>query len=231
MDDVALDLKNNIGRGKDKMTGLLLKDLLNLKRLAKQYLLILAVMCVWAAAMKNAGFVSLYMTLCASMLVLTSFSYDEYAHFERYALTMPVDRRMLVREKYLLMFLLVAGGTILGMVLGGVMALVFKGEMEELLVTSLVIGCVFMNVYSLIIPVIYKLGVEKARMVMIVAYMGLFVGVFGTAKLLKATGVLGTMGEPAYLETLIPAVAMAVTAIVFACSYFVSLRVVGRREW
>ncbi len=213
------------------MTGLLLKDLLNLKKLAKQYLLILAVMCVWAAAMKNTSFVSVYMTLCASMLVLTSFSYDEYAHFERYALTMPVDRRVLVREKYLLMFLLVAGGTILGMLLGGVMTLVLKGEMEEMLVTSLVIGCVFMNVYSLIIPAIYKLGVEKARMVMIVAYMGLFVGVFGVAKLLKATGAIGTIGEPAYLETLIPAAAVAVTAIVFACSYFVSLRVIGKREW
>lgn len=210
------------------MMGLLLKDLLNLKRLAKQYVLILAVMCIWAFTMKNTGFISMYMVLCSSMLVLTTFSYDEYAHFEKYALTMPIDRGALVKEKYMLLLMLVAGGTILGMLLGGVVTAAFKGDMEETLVTSLAIGCVFMNVYSIVIPVIYKVGVEKARMVMIVVYMGLFLGVFGAAKLLKDIDIIRI---PAYVETLIPVAALAVSAIVFVCSYLTSLRIVGKREW
>lgn len=62
------------------------------------------------------------------MLVLTTFSYDEHAHFEKYTLTMPVGRGTLVKKKYMLLLLLVAGGTILGMILGGVMTAVFKGD-------------------------------------------------------------------------------------------------------
>lgn len=73
-------------------------------------------------------------------------------------------------------------------------------------------------------------------MVMIVVYLGLFTGVFGMVKLLKGMGTMGITAYtgtwvPAYAGIWIPAAALAVTAVVFAGSYLVSLRIAGKREW
>ena len=50
-----------------------------------------------------------------SMLILTSMGYDEAAGFDKYALTLPVNREDLVRTKYLLLLLLLAAGFVVGM--------------------------------------------------------------------------------------------------------------------
>lgn len=210
------------------MSGLLLKDLLNLKRLAKQYLVILAAMFVWGVFMKNASFVTMYVVLCGSMVVLTSFSYDEYAHFEKYALTMPITRDTLVKEKYLLMLMLVAGGTALGIGLGAVLTVFLKESILELMVTGLGIGGVFLVVYSAIVPLIYKMGVEKARMCMVGIYIGLFALVFGTLKLIQMGNGISL---PGYMWALLPAVGIAAIAVIFAGSFLISLQIVRKKEW
>ncbi len=210
------------------MSGLLLKDLLNLKRLAKQYLVILAAMFVWGAFMKNASFVSMYVVLCGSMVVLTSFSYDEYAHFEKYALTMPITRDTLVKEKYLLLLMLVGGGTALGIGLGAVLTVILKESILELSISGLAIGAVFLVVYSVIVPLIYKMGVEKARMCMVGIYIGLFALVFGTLKLVQ----LGNgLRLPGYLGILLPAAGVLAVVVIFVCSFGISLRIVRKKEW
>ncbi len=210
------------------MSGLLLKDLLNLKRLAKQYLVILAAMFVWGAFMKNAYFVSMYVVLCGSMVVLTSFSYDEYAHFEKYALTMPITRDTLVKEKYLLLLMLVGGGTALGIGLGAVLTVILKESILELNISGLAIGAIFLVVYSVIVPLIYKMGVEKARMCMVGIYIGLFALVFGTLKLVQ----LGNgLRLPGYLGVLLPAAGVLAVVVIFVCSFWISLRIVRKKEW
>ena len=65
------------------MKGLLLKDLYNLKRIGKQYLLILAFYTIWCVFMKNESMFSMMIILTSSMTVLTSLSFDEAAHFDK----------------------------------------------------------------------------------------------------------------------------------------------------
>lgn len=210
------------------MRGLLLKDILNLKRLAKQYLVILMAMFVWAAFMKNASFVTMYVVLCGSMVVLTSFSYDEYAHFEKYALTMPVTRDTLVKEKYLLLLMLVGGGTVLGIGLGAVLTVILREPVLELAVSGAAIGAVFLVVYSVVVPLIYKMGVEKARMCMVGIYIGLFALVFGTLKLVQ----LGKGIElPGRLDILLPVAGILVMVAVVIGSFRISLGIVRKKEW
>ena len=211
------------------MTGLLLKDLLNLKKVMKQYLLILLAMSVWAYMSENLMFVCRYVTLCSSMLVLTSFSYDEYAHFDKYALTMPIGKRTLVQAKYVLLLLCVGGGTVLGLLAGCIMNLILQGDLVEMLVTGLVISSVFFVTYSLVLPVIFKLGVEKARLAMVAIYLLIFVVVYGAAKMMDAGST--SIPELSAIPWLILAGVVSICVIAALVSYFISLKIIEKKEW
>ena len=210
------------------MIGLLLKDLLNLKKVVKQYLLILAAMSVWAYFAGNPGFVCMYVVLCSAMLVLTSFSYDEYAHFEKYALTMPIGKKTLVQEKYLLLLLTVVGGTVLGLGTGALMNLALNQKLSEILIMGLGVGCVFLVSYSLVLPMIFKNGVEKARLTMVGIYVVMFLAVYAMAKLLSAGRALEVLAR---LEHVLPVIILAVVLGIFAGSYRISLKIIERKEW
>lgn len=210
------------------MKGLLLKDFYNLSRMGKKYLLICAVMCIWAFTMKNPGFISMYITICSSMMVLSSFSYDEYSKFEKYALTMPIEKKTLVQEKYALMLIAVVGGTLAGIPLSGLLNLIVKEDFMELIAVAIVLGSVFLITYSVIFPTIFKEGVEKARMQMVGVYMVIFIAIFLFAKSLGQTEGFSSFH---FLNWMVPAGAMLVAAIVFVLSYVKSLKVIEKKEW
>ena len=212
-----------------------MKDLLNMKRLVKQYLLILAAMCVWSVGMKNPSFVTMYMVLCTSMLVLTSFSYDEQGQFEKYALTMPVTRKTLVRSKYALYLMMVLGGMLLGTLAGhGIGSLLgLNGREEGMTETGVVIGALFLIVYGILIPVIYKIGVEKARLLMAGIYLALFGLIYGLMWLGKRGGfaVEATGMSEEQLVRLASYCLLLLALLLSAVSYLVSLRIVERKEF
>ena len=82
------------------MKGLLLKELYILK--GKQYLLILAFLLIWAISTKSFSFIIVYVALIGSQIAMSTMAADEAVSFSRYALTMPIDRKMLIKTKYML---------------------------------------------------------------------------------------------------------------------------------
>ena len=124
--------------------------------------------------------------------------------------------------------MLVGGGTALGIGLGAVLTVILKESILELSISGLAIGAVFLVVYSVIVPLIYKMGVEKARMCMVGIYIGLFALVFGTLKLVQ----LGNgLRLPGYLGILLPAAGVLAVVVIFVCSFGISLRIVRKKEW
>ena len=69
------------------MKGLLLKDIYNLRKVGKQYILILAFFTVYCFFLKNPSFFPMMTVMSFSMLILTSMGYDEAAGFDKYAAT------------------------------------------------------------------------------------------------------------------------------------------------
>ncbi len=84
------------------MKGLLLKELYILKGFGKQYLLILAFLLIWAISTKSFSFIIIYVALIGSQIAMSTMAADEAVSFSRYALTMPIDRKMLIKTKYML---------------------------------------------------------------------------------------------------------------------------------
>lgn len=211
------------------MRGLLLKDFYNISKLGKQYAVIFLVMTVWAYFMKNPSFICLYAILCTANLVLSSLSFDENAKFDKYVLTMPVKKELLVQEKYVLMFLLVGFGTICGILLAQIMNLMIPTEdFVEMAVSALAIAVFFLISHSLIFPKIFREGVEKARIPLIGIYMLIFAVVYLGVKYLQKNAILKLILENPWLAL---AGLLLLTAGVIAVSYKRSIKVIREKEW
>ena len=78
------------------MKGLLIKDILNMKNYMKQLILLLIFFMAYGVFLKNGTFVGSMITLMLSMQVITTMSYDEYAKWDKYALTMNINRKDVV---------------------------------------------------------------------------------------------------------------------------------------
>ena len=98
------------------------------------------------------------------LLPITSLSFDERSGWEKLALSMPVTRRQLVLSKYLL-------GALLSLIVAVVDALIFIALPGRDPATSLLTcgaflctGLIFLDI---ILPILFKVGTEKARLIMI----------------------------------------------------------------
>ena len=84
------------------MTGLILKDLLNLKKQGKVYLILIIFYFAIGLVNENSSMFASMMTMVAVLIPITAMAYDERCKWDRYALTMPVSRKDMVMSKYLL---------------------------------------------------------------------------------------------------------------------------------
>lgn len=149
------------------MKGLLLKDILNLKQQAKIYLLIILVWMALAFTGSGASFFSGVIAMFSVLIPVSAIAYDEKAKWERYALTMPISRLDLVLSKYLLTFFCAAVGTVFAIVVSLTMTKDIKESFGTPLIT-MSIGIIFACV---ILPIIFRFGVEKGRMLMMVVLL------------------------------------------------------------
>ena len=213
------------------MKGLLLKDLFNLRRIMKQYFFVAALMFVWSVFLKNQMLFSMIMIMYSMMMLLTTMSFDESSQFNKYALTMPVTRRELAGEKYILMLLLMLAGIAVGFVGGGILSLFSKGGVSwlsaENMVSIAAVSGVYVLGFSVLLPMIFKYGVEKSRLLLAIIYLLVFGVLYGTASFIRQKGLVISENQIVVLAVLCIVFCFAV----FVVSWFVSVRIMEKKEW
>lgn len=145
------------------MIGLLMKDILNLRKQGKVLGLLFVFYLVMALSSDNPYMFLSIVSLLMVMLTMTSMAYDERSHWERYALTMPVSRKTLVLSKYLLGFLLMLAAGLLNILF---LLIVSKETIAESVVYTLGVMGIALFFMSLILPILFRYGVEKGRLLM-----------------------------------------------------------------
>jgi hypothetical protein len=134
---------------------------------------------------------------------------------------MPVSRRDLVVSKYLLGVLLSLAGLVLNLTFQFVFA---KASLADGLLVSLALFGVGLFFLSLMLPINFKWGVEKGRILMMVVLFGPTILI----TLLPRMGV--AMPDEQFLQSLmyiLPAAAIAL----FAISVWISLRIYEKKEF
>lgn len=207
------------------MKGLIATDLYALK---KQLLISGAVGALYLGIAVFADNVSMvvFLIMFGAMMPISAFTFNEQCHWDTYANTLPVRRRDFVGAKCVmgLGFMLVA--TVLSCC-GVVLANVVNGRaFYEGLIMQPVAGCVGLIYVSAFLVLIFKLGVERARMFMV---MALLIPAFGVLYL-QRSGMLGAIFSKPLDMNLILCVLVLATVAIFAGCYLVCLGIYKRKE-
>lgn len=212
------------------MKGLLLKDLYNMKVFSKTLFALVAMMAVFGVMMNNPSYICA-MTIVMSLSVsMNGIALDEKAHWDQYAMTFPVTRRMLVLEKMILMVSITLAGGVLAIVLGGTMTVVTGGNLPLLLLGCVTGMGVVMIMQSVLMPILLKLGTENARFAMIAVLAApavLIVLVVRSGKI-----PMEVLEENVYFWIRMGSGLMVLAGIVaLFVSYWISVRIYEKKEW
>lgn len=211
------------------MKALLRKDWLVMKAQYKIYLVICMIFCLFGLA-PNSSIVSSYSILIASTICINLLQTDETSHFLTYADTTPLSRRMVVGEKYVLTLLIIGSTSVLSFVLQCLSGLV-TGEIAVRFHEGLWSFCMYILVGTLMngltMPLLYRFGVMKGRLVMLFLYggiAGLMAGGYIGVVLEKNTG--GMVGSLAPVAIL----ALVSLVVLYPLSYKLAVRWYEKRE-
>lgn len=159
------------------MKSLILKDLFNIGHNAKSMLFILV---VFAIALIPFSGVESYILVCAilcSMMIVTTFSFDDNSKWTRYSMIMPISKKDLVAGKFIVLAIFCAIGSLFGLIVGFIGGLITNkisfnllgvGELLFLTLVAWVISLIF---GSMSIPLVFKFGAEKGRVLLLVSFL------------------------------------------------------------
>lgn len=162
------------------MKGLILKDIINLKKNFKIFGLLIMFYILMSFSMNNSSYFGSMFTLVFAMLIMSTYSYDEMAKWDGYALTMPISRENVIQGKYAVMLLLTAVGFMISSVVLFALNMIMKADnIYDGIQISGVGAALVILFYSITIPFITKLGIEKARYIFFIVYLiPFFIGTY-----------------------------------------------------
>ena len=152
------------------MNSFILKDIISLKGYSKTLAIIIAFFTIVTFTNDEPSFLSGMIILLMSMLPITSFSYDQHAKWDLFSQTLPISKKQSVLGKYVLGVITIGIGALLATVLNVAVALLKSLELDLLYLVegNGLIALVALLYISILLPLVYRFGVEKSRMLMIV---------------------------------------------------------------
>ena len=202
------------------MKALLLKDWYMLIKYGKMLLIVLGIFIVGSAFATDTVFLLTYPVLLASVFSTSLISYDEKFGWLRYAETMPIPRRLVVSEKYVITLLL--SGAALGLSLLVRIPAIVLGKLDPSAFGGLAVlmAAASFVAPSLILPIMFKFGIEKGR----IAYF-IIIGC-----ILALSVMLPDAAGPAALSGDLSLAALPLAIAIFAVSWLLSIKFYQKRE-
>lgn len=157
------------------MKGLLLKDgYQTVSQMKMMYLTVAVVLVVWMFSTSDSyAFPISYAAIFLGVLPVNLLGYDQNSGWVEYSLTLPVGKKVLVAEKYLVGLLCAAASVVIGGLFVVVLSLRKGAALDGtalFFVGNGVNTILLMNGISL--PLMYRFGAEKARMIYILTFAG-----------------------------------------------------------
>lgn len=207
------------------MKGLLFKDIINLKKQAKILIVFAVIYMVMSFSTGNVSFLIGMMTILCTVLTITSLSYDDLANWDRYALSMPIERKTIVISKYVLGIGLCAFSAIIITLITLISSLFMKElSITETFFTLYIVSIIALIMISVCLPLMFKFGTEGGRMILLL--------VIGLPTILVV--LLGKIGVPLPSEEFLYSLLWVLPIIVIAImiiSIMISIKVYYKKEF
>lgn len=214
------------------MRGLLLKDWYIALKTCRLQLGVIVIMTVLSLFLDVGMAYLIYPILFAGMIPVYIQSVEEKYDWPRYAQALPVSRRQIVSEKYIATLLCVAG-TILFMFLAWAIRAAAAGSAlaEDFTLAGLLL-CVGLLFPLVNLPAMFKLGVEKGRVLSVVT-IGALIAILFVAEYAAGDapyeGAPYAMGLISRFGPVIPPAVLAVLALFFL-SWLLAVKLYEARE-
>ena len=202
------------------MKALLLKDYLTLSKMLRTIVVIMIVM----ACIPTINMTVFFMVYCI-MLPVNALAYDERTRWDTLSAMMPYRPWQIVISKYVLGYLVLGLLAVLAMITKVIYLRVtgMPVNLEDFLLLALYAAAATL-VLSVTLPLVFRFGVEKGRLALVVGY-GLGIGIF--------VGLIAPLAD--HLNALIftpfqlAAGVIAIAVLVNALSMLISTRIYRRR--
>ncbi len=181
-------------------------------------------------------FLPITIPLCFEMLGISSFSYDNLAKADKYLLTFPINKKDIVKARYIYILLF----TLLGALLGLVFTFIAQGIKtsnffdKEFLSNTLAIimgsllSLMFLQVFQ--IPIMYKFGAEKGRIIQLIMIVALMIGVSLIITTLMQLFGISLDNFIVMLKDYLIAILGMVVIILYILSFAISYKIYERKE-
>lgn len=215
------------------MKGLLYKDISIMTRSFKGNILLLVALYGVLILVTREAYLAYAMTAVWGIYVASTINYDEQAHWDAYVATLPVTPGQVIGSKYLLC----AASTAIGAVLS--LALVFLAGVGGAEYTLGILACAEVSVLmnALLMPITYRFGAAKSRAyLMIIVFAIVFGACFAAQEILQNRMLRDSANMDIALQSqtaiVVGAVALSLllTAVLYAISYTVCVRIYAKKE-
>ena len=163
-----------------------------------------------------------FASVYAAILPMTCMAYDERSRFNRYAVAMPISPRDIALSKYFTGLILAAAATAIALVI----ALFTKAPIGETAAVCMLIPVFY---HTFMLPVMFKFGVEKSRLMVLIGVVIPAVGI----SFMEEAGMLDAFMQKLSTtdEAVVMSVVFAVMAVLYLLSAVLSISICKNREW
>lgn len=209
------------------MKGLLLKDLYMANKYCRAFLLIVFVFIGSSFFGDNSIFFTTYPIMISGMIPVTLLGYDERSKWSEYCETLPYSKAMIVSEKYLIGLILQICVIILSAISQAVrMNISNSFSLSSFMTLTSLLIILSLITPSLIMPFMFKYGVEKGRIVYYITIGVFCAGIFAVQSLTK-----NNISEyTAKITGSYIFIILAACIALYAISWYMSVRFYSKRE-
>lgn len=200
------------------MRSLLYKDLINMKQQARNMALVVVIWMVISLQNGNLVFLGGLLAVYAVLFPITAYAFDEKSGWDKYGLALAYTRKQMVISRYLLGIM----SLVVSMALVGILGVVIRADFAQLIPEIGAFIAVGVVILSLTLPVVFKLGVEQGRLIlMAICMLPILIGLAGE-KLFP---------DMAVNLQLITYVGAALPVVLLPASVWISLRIYEKKEF
>ncbi len=199
------------------MLGILLKDFVTTKKQIIWYVFMIALFCVVAVVTDNVAFAGSIGMVVAISVPTSAIAYEERDGFNKIAVASGIDKKVIVIEKYLLGFLF--------LLIGGIsyfLVYYFSKEQANKWIEFVVSMCMQIVLLAIVMPVIFKFGVEKGRTYMIL-FMVVFLSIF--------IALMSLINFTVDSAIVVLPIVITITILGLAISIFLSIKIYKKKDF
>lgn len=202
------------------MTGLLIKDIYNIRKQALWYVALIVFFCILSISIENIGFSAAIGMVVTVNIPLMAIAYEERDGWQKFVIASGVKIKKIVLEKYVLALIFTAISSFALFVL-----LLFTVQDNPTVVFAL---SVFMQITTLCVsvPITFKFGVEKSR-VYLMGAMILLMAIFVILMSFMENTFAVLVGN----HLLICLLLFVVAVVAFAVSFRISINIYSQKEF